>query len=113
MIQNYVALNTAFKKVSEKQPTFRSASGKDKQLHSMLIDKISRRYCTDEANNMIHLGTDHRSVTAHFRFSCVKKERRIDKKDRKQHLYQNTRYKIQETNCINGNTRRSHTIRKP
>ena len=33
----------------------------------MLIDKISRIYCTDaQANDISHLESDHRSVTAHF-----------------------------------------------
>ena len=74
MIQNYVALNTTFKRVPEKQATFRSASVKHKQLdYVVLIDKRSRRYCTDaEANDMIHLESDHRSV-ARFRFPRFKK----------------------------------------
>ena len=42
MIQNYVALNATFSKVQEKQATFRSASGKDKQVDCVLIDKRSR-----------------------------------------------------------------------
>ena len=71
MIQNYVALNTTFMKGSDMQAAFRSASGKDKQLDCVLIDKRSRRYCTDaEANDMIHLRSDHRSVIAPFRFPC-------------------------------------------
>ena len=57
-------------KTTEKQYTFRSPSGKEKQL-----DRRNRRYCTDaEVNDMIHLGSDHRSATAHFRFPCAKKE---------------------------------------
>ena len=42
----------------------------------VVIDRRNRRYCTDaEANDMIHLGSDHRSVTSHFRFLCAKKKR--------------------------------------
>ena len=78
MIQNCVAPNTTFKNTPEKQSTVRSMSGKDKQLDC----GRSRRYCSDaEANDMIHLGSDHRSVTAHFRFPCVKKKRRIWSED--------------------------------
>ena len=42
MIQNYVALNTTFRNVPEKQSTFRSASGKDKQLDYVLFDRRNR-----------------------------------------------------------------------
>ena len=74
MIQNSVALNTTFKN-SGKRYTFRPTSGKGKQLHFVLIDKSSRRYCTDaEANDIIHLGSDHRSVVAHFDSHCVQEK---------------------------------------
>ena len=38
-IQEFDALNTAFEKRPDKQATFTSADGKDKQLHYVLIDK--------------------------------------------------------------------------
>ena len=42
---------------NRKQYTFRSPSGKQKQLDFQVIDRRNRRYCTDaEANDMIHLG---------------------------------------------------------
>ena len=41
---------------------------------------------------MIHWRSDHRFVTAHFRFPCVKKKGGLNNKDRKQHLCKNTRY---------------------
>ena len=84
MIQNYVALNTTFKKVPEKQATFRSPCGKDKQLDGVLMDKRSRKKRTDAvANDMIHLGSDHRSVTAHFRFPYGKKKVGLNNDGRK------------------------------
>ena len=87
MIQNYVALKTTFKKHQKKQYTFRSASGKEQQLDYGEIDRRNRRYCTDtESNDMIHLGSDHRSVIAHFRFPCVKKMRGLNNKEREQNL---------------------------
>ena len=74
MIQELCVGQYNISKILEKQSTFRPASGKDKQLDCVLIDKRSRRYCTDaEANDMTHLGSDYRSVTAHFRFPCVEK----------------------------------------
>ena len=79
MIQNFLAFNTTFKKVSEKQATFRSASGKEKQLDYVFIDKRSRRYRTDaETNDMIHMESDHRSFIAHLRFPRGKKERSLE-----------------------------------
>ena len=48
----------------EKQYTSRSPSGIEKQLDCVVSDRRNRRYCSDaEANDMIHLGSDHRSVT--------------------------------------------------
>ena len=112
MIQNDVTLNTTtFKKGHEKQVTFRSASGKDKQLDLVLIDKRSRRYCTGAvANDMIHLVSDHRLVTAHFRFPCVNKERTTEQ--RRSERTSSQTHNMQEAICINGNTRRSRVDRQ-
>ena len=110
MIQNYVELKTTFKKHPKKQYKFRSASGKEQQLDYGEIDRRNRRYCTDtESNDMIHLGSDHRSVIAHFRFPCVKKMRGLNNKDREQNLCK--KYKIHETLYINGTTPRSRFIK--
>ena len=89
MVQNYVALNTTFKKMPEKQATFRSASGKDKQLDYLLIDKRnSKLNCADaEANDMICLESDHRSVTVHFRFPCVKKKGGLNNGDQEHNIF--------------------------
>ena len=69
MIQNYVALNTTFEKNLQKQYTVRSTS-----------------------DYIIRLESDHRSVTAHFRFPYVKLKGGLDSKDRKQNLCKNTNY---------------------
>ena len=80
----------------EKQYTFRSTSAKEKQLNFLLIDKRSRRYCTAaKAHDMTDLGNDHRMVTAHFRFPCVKKKGGLDNKDRNPNLCKQTRYSRQ------------------
>ena len=73
--------NTTFKKALEKQDTFRSPSGKEKQLDYVVIDRRNnRRYCSDaEANDMIHKESGHRSVTAHFPIPILKNEGRIGK----------------------------------
>ena len=96
MIQNYVALNTTFKKFQKKQATLRSASGKDKQLDCVLTDKRSRKYGTDaEVNDMTHLESDHRSVTAQFDSHAEKKKRKAwkTKKARTESVH---KYKIRE-----------------
>ena len=55
MIQNYVALNT----------TCKTQQNNNTQLGCVEIDKRDSRYFTDaEANDMIHLESGHRSVTA-------------------------------------------------
>ena len=55
---------------------------------------IDRRYCTDaESNDVIHLGSDHRSLTAHFPFPCAKKKGGLaNNNNKKQNLYKKTRY---------------------
>ena len=117
MIQNYVVPKTTFKNVSEEQTAFRSASGKDKQLDDVLSDKRSRRYCTDaEANDMIHLGSDHRSVTAHFQFPCGKKKGALNNEGRNQRFRESTRCKRQatsiETSQDHDSTERIHEIER-
>ena len=48
-----------------------------KQLDYVVTDRRNRRSCLDaEANDMIHMASDHRTVTAHFRFPCAKKKKR-------------------------------------
>ena len=74
MIQNYVALNTVFTKRPDKQATCRSSLGTEKQLDYMLVDRRNMRHFRDaEENDMIDLGSDHRSVSAHFRFPDTSK----------------------------------------
>ena len=85
MIQKYVA--------PKKPYTFRSPSEKEKQLYHVVLDKRNRRYCTDaEANDMIHLGRDHRSVTAHGRIPCAETKGGLENKKQKQNLFKDTRY---------------------
>ena len=63
MIQNFTALNTVYRKTSEKQATNSTPKGTEKQLDYMLVDS-RHLYCSRdaEANDMIHMGSDHRSV---------------------------------------------------
>ena len=75
LIQNFTALNTMYRKTLEKQATHRTPKGAEKQLDDMLVDR-KHMCCSwdDEANDMIHMGSDHRSVMAQFVITAQKKE---------------------------------------
>ena len=62
---NPVALNTVLQKKPQKQVTYRTPKGNEKQLDYILSDK--KHYCWSrdaEANDVIHMGSDHRCVMA-------------------------------------------------
>ena len=58
IIQNFTALNTMYRKTPPK--------GVVKQLDDILVDR--KHYCSRDAdaNDLIHIGSDHRSVMAQF-----------------------------------------------
>ena len=62
MIQNFTALNTMYrKKTLGKQTTYRSPKGTEKQIDYIFIRGRHLKYSKDaEANDMIHMGSDHR-----------------------------------------------------
>ena len=67
MLQGYTALNTTYRKTPQKQTTFVSPKGKEKQIDYILTKRRYLRYTEDaEANDMIHMGSDHRCVLAIF-----------------------------------------------
>ena len=64
--RNVVALNTVYKKAPQKQVTYRTPKGAEKELY-ILSDW--KQYCCSwdaEAKDMIHMGSDHRCVMARF-----------------------------------------------
>ena len=67
MLQGHTALNTMYRKTPQKQTTFVPPKGNEKQIDNILT---KRRYLTHnkdaEANDMIHMGSDHRCVMATF-----------------------------------------------
>ena len=74
MIQSFTALNTVYRKTPEKQATCRTPFGTEKQSDYILVDKKHIFCSTDaEANDMIHMGRDHRSVMAQFGITAPKK----------------------------------------
>ncbi len=72
-----VALNTMYKKIPHKQVTYHTPKGIEKQLGYILIDK--KHYCWSkdaEANDMIHMGSDHGCVMAKFEIPLTTKRTR-------------------------------------
>ena len=67
MLQDYTALNTMFRMTPQKQTTFISPKGKEKQIDYVLTKRRHLKHIKDaEANDMIHTGSDHRCVMANF-----------------------------------------------
>ena len=56
-----------FRKTQHKQTSFVSLKGKEKQIDYILTKRRYLRNVTDaEANDMFHMGSDHRCVMATF-----------------------------------------------
>ena len=67
MLPDYTALNTMYRKIPQKQMTFISPKGNEKQVEYILTRRRHLRYNKDaEANDMIHIRSDHRCVMATF-----------------------------------------------
>ena len=65
MLNDYSALNTMFRKTPQKQTSFVSPKGKEKQIDYIVTKRRHLRNVKDaEANDMIHMGSDHRCVVA-------------------------------------------------
>ena len=78
MQQDYTALNTMYRKTPQKQTTFTSPKGNEKQIDFILTKRSYLRYNKDaEANDMIHMGSDHRCVMATFTITTPKKDGHI------------------------------------
>ena len=74
MMQNFTALNTMHRKTPGKQTTYRSPKGTEKQIDFILIKRRHLKYSKDaEANDMIHIGSDHRCVMATLVINTPKK----------------------------------------
>ena len=70
MLQDYTALNTMFRKTPQKQTTFTSPKGNEKQIDHKQTKRRYLKHIKDaEANGMIHMGVDHRCVMATFTIS--------------------------------------------
>ena len=66
MLNDYSALNTMFRKTPQKQTSFVSPKGKRKIDYILTKRRYLRNVKDAEANDMIHMGSDHRCVMAIF-----------------------------------------------
>ena len=74
MLQDYTALNTMYRKTPQKQTTFISPKGNEKQIDYILTKRRYLRQKKDaEANDMIHMGSGHRCVMATFTITTLGK----------------------------------------
>ena len=73
MLHDYSALNTMFRKTPQKQTTFVSPKGKEKQIDYILTKRRYLRHANDaEANDM----SDHRCVMATFMITMPGKKQK-------------------------------------
>ena len=78
------ALNTMFRKTPQKQTSFVSPKGKEKQIDYILTKRRYLRNVKDaEANDMIHMGSDHRCVMATFLINTPEKNTHDRRKTKK------------------------------
>ena len=74
MLQDYTAFNTMFRKTPQKQTTFISPKGNGKQIDYKLTKRRHLKHIKDaEADDMIHMGSDHRCVMAILTISMLGK----------------------------------------
>ena len=84
MLEGYTALNTMYRKTLQKQTTFISPKGKEKQIDYILTKRRYSRHAKDaEANDMIHMGSDHRCDMATFTITMLGKNIHIKNTRRK------------------------------
>ena len=99
MLNDYSALNTMFRKTPQKQTSFVSPKGKEKQINYILT---KRRYLSNvkdaEANDMIHMGSYHRCVMATFLINTPEKNTRDRREDKKRRPTVNIEHKRKAKN---------------
>ena len=84
MLNDYSALNTMFRKTPQKQTSFVSPKGKEKQIDYILTKRRYLRNVKDaEANDMIHMGSDHRCVMATFLINTPEKKTNVRRENKK------------------------------
>ena len=121
MINDYSALNTMFRKTPQKQTSFVSPKGKEKQIDHILTKRRYLKNVKDaEANDMIHMGSDYRCVMATFLID-IPERKNDDRRGNTKH--ETTVYAEQEVEAKENNSGKSElkkryqeiivTIKKP
>ena len=99
MLNDYSALNTMFRKTSQKQTCFVSPKGKEKQVDYILTKRRYLRNVKDaEANDMIHMGSDHRCVMAIFLINTPEKNTHVRRENKKHETTVNVEHKKKAKN---------------
>ena len=85
MLNDYSALNTMFRKTPHKQTSFVSSKGKEKQIDYILTKRRYLRNVKDaEANDIIHVSSDHRCIIATFLINTPGKNTHV-RRENKEH----------------------------
>ena len=85
MLNDYSALNTMFRKTPQKQTSFVSPKGKEKQIDYILTKRRYLRNVKDAgADDMIHMGSDHRCVMATFLIDMPERKNNVRRGNAKQ-----------------------------
>ena len=85
-----VALNTVYKKIPQKQVTYRSPKNVEKQLDYILLDKKHQSWSRDaESTDILHMGSDHRCVMARFEIPKRRQKAEVKMYQHSQTLVQN------------------------
>ena len=101
MLNDYSALNTMFRKTPYKQTSFVSPKGKEKQIDYILTRRRYLRSVKDaEANDMIHMGSDHRCIMATFLINTPGKNTHARRENKK---HETIRYVEHEQKAKNTN----------
>ena len=99
MLNDYSALNTMFRKTPQKQTSFVSPEGKEKQIDYILTKRRYLRNVKDaEANDMIHMGSDHRCVMATFLINTPEKNTHVRRENKKHETNVNVEHKKKAKN---------------
>ena len=73
-----------FRKTPQKHTSFVSPKGKEKQIDYILTKRRYLRNVKDaEANDMIHIGSDHRCAMATFLINTPEKNTHVRREDKK------------------------------
>ena len=99
MLNDYSALNTMFRKTPQKQTSSVSPKGKEKQIDYILTKRRYLRNAKDaEANDMIHMGSDHRCIMASFLINTPEKNTHVRRENKKHETNVNVEHKKKAKN---------------